>query len=74
MAMLFRSLMRWVELLTFKLYGRGSWVLSFLMSSWASLYAAAFFQLTIGLMGCSVLCNFNRPLMEGGEGLVEIDD
>jgi hypothetical protein len=44
-------------------------VLHLLMSRQVSLYAGAFFQLTIGHMGCSVLCSLRRPLMVGGAGL-----
>lgn len=42
---------------------------SLLESFVARLYAGAFFQLTIGLIGESVLCVFIKPLIGDGEGL-----
>lgn len=41
----------------------------FLESILASLYAGAFFQFTMGLMGESALWIFIRPLIIGGVGL-----
>jgi hypothetical protein len=43
--------------------------LSFRMSNHASLYAGALVQLTMGRIGCSVLCILSRLLMVGGDGL-----
>jgi hypothetical protein len=43
--------------------------LSCRMSNPASLYAGALVQLTMGRIGCSVLCILSRPLMVGGDGL-----
>jgi hypothetical protein len=40
-----------------------------LESTLSSLYAGAFFQLTIGLTGESVMGIFIKPLIVGGEGL-----
>jgi hypothetical protein len=45
-------------------------VLSFCnLSNRASLYAGALVQMTMGCIGCSVLCVLSRPLIVGGDGL-----
>jgi hypothetical protein len=63
-----KSFISCVEFFTLKQYGRGIYVCSFLTSVFAVLYAGAFFQLTIGLMGASVLCILISPLMLGAVG------
>jgi len=46
-----RSFIRWVVLFTLKMCGSGLYISSLLESFVASLYAGAFFQLSIGLIG-----------------------
>ena len=53
---------------TLKQYGREMYVCSFLASILTALYAGAFFQLTTGRMGVSVLCILISPLMLGEVG------
>lgn len=64
-----RSFIRWVVLFTLKMRGSGMYISSLLESILASLYAGAFFQLTIGLIGESVFGIFIKPLIVGGVGL-----
>ena len=47
--------MRWVELVTLNVYGKGVCVCSILTSILADLYVGAFIHLTTGLMGDSAL-------------------
>jgi hypothetical protein len=49
------------------------YVCSFLASIFAALYAGAFFQLTTGHIGASVLCILISPLMLGAVGFRFID-
>jgi hypothetical protein len=64
-----RSFISCIEFFTLKQYGRGIYVCNFLISAFAALYAGAFFQLTIGLMGASVLCILISPLILGAVGV-----
>jgi len=43
------------------------WILS--LNNLANLYAGAWRQFTMGLMGCPGLCILIRPFMDGGAGL-----
>jgi hypothetical protein len=63
-----RSSLSWIEFLILNIYGNGMSILSFLVSNFASLYAGASFQWTMGRMGESVLCIFIKPLIMGGYG------
>ena len=68
--MFFSSFIRSVVLLMLYKFGGGVRRLISCVSKLASLYAGAFFQLTTGLMGCSVLCILIRPFMVGAEGFM----
>jgi hypothetical protein len=54
--------------LILNMYGNGMSIPSFLVSIFASLYAGASFQLTMGRLGESVLCIFIKPLIMDGYG------
>src|SRR5215510_16453781 len=52
------SFISWAVFSTLNAYGRGMQVFSFLTSILARLYAAAFLQFMIGLIGVPSLCTF----------------
>jgi len=56
------------EFLTLNAYGSRANCLIFMVSSWESLYAGAFLQLTMGRIGWSGLFSFIRPFTVGAEG------
>ena len=53
---------------TLNIYGSGIYISRFLATILASLYAGAFVQLMIGLIGESALCTLIKPLIVGEEG------
>ena len=64
----FSSRVRSVEFLTLNVYGSEANCLILVVSSWESLYARTFLQLTTGRIGWSGLCSFIRPFIVGAEG------
>ena len=64
-----KSFSNWTVLLMLNVYGGGIYHTSFLVSILASLYAGAFFQLTVALTGLPSLCIFIRLTELGQWGL-----
>ena len=64
----FSSRISSVEFLRLNVYGSKANCLILVVSSWESLYAGAFLQLTTGRIGWSGLCSFIRPFIVGTEG------
>ena len=60
------ALIRQTEFFTLNVYGSRTSNWSCLESNLANLYAGAFCQLKMGLMGNSILCILGKPLMERG--------
>ena len=67
---LWMSFMRCVVFRTLKAFGKGMRVVSNWLRYFASLYAGALIQLTMGLIGHWVLCTFGRPRMLGEVGFM----
>ena len=57
-----------VEFLMLNVYGSEANCLILVVSSWESLYAGAFLQLTTGRISWSSLCSLIRPFIVGAEG------
>jgi hypothetical protein len=62
----FKLLVRWEVFLMVKTKGKGENSWSFLLNNFANLYAGAFLQFTIGLIGWLTLWIFISPLVVGG--------
>jgi len=64
-----RSFINCIEFFTLNTFGSGMCSCNSLDSNLASLYAGAFCQLIIGLMGELVLCILGKPFILGADGL-----
>jgi len=69
MGVFFRSSIRCIEFLMLKVYGSGTCTSMSLESSFAKLWAGAFHQLMMGLIGEPSLWILERPFMFGAVGL-----
>jgi len=63
----FSSRISSVEFLTLNVYGSEANCLILVVSSWESLYAGAFLQLTTGRIGWTGLCTFITPYIVEAE-------
>jgi len=64
-----KSSINCIEFLTLNTFGSGIYSCRSLDSNLAILYAGAFYQLIMGLMGELVLCILGRPFILGADGL-----
>jgi len=64
-----KSFINCIEFLTLNMFGSGMYRCRSLDSNLAILYAGAFCQMMMGLMGELVLCILGRPFILGADGL-----